>query len=295
MGKEGTVKVEVHPISLKSITPVVPKNENEKELLVEDLTHMECEGLLLQPWTLKSEAMAQEFLQERSNEWKGTMHRDLKRWTANSWAEVYNFRKEGRGMVARTDKLVDGKFSTSINPKDGHAVVDCIDPRERKVLEFVLPDLYLEKPSRVTLTVGNTIFGALFGIKKVNWGQVFQEVVGKLVSGLEKGNSSPINPYLFHLYHRFECLRKEEMQELEVAKQCLEYGVNLEAEAQLDAVEIDLKRESLSFAEQHKILATFPSSRRKKTYQVLEGRKPVRLYDSKAIAMTSFNFEDDPF
>ena len=68
MGKAGTVKVEVHLVSLKSVTLVVPKNEKKKELLVEDLIQMGCEGLLLQPWALKSEAMAQEFLQECSNE-----------------------------------------------------------------------------------------------------------------------------------------------------------------------------------------------------------------------------------
>ena len=68
----------------------------------------------------------------------------------------------------------------------------------------------------------------------------------KLVSGLEKGKSSPNSSYLFHLYHRFEFLRKEEMQELEIAKQCFEYGVNLEAKAQPDVIE----RESLSSEKQ---------------------------------------------
>ena len=71
-------------------------------------------------------------------------------------------------MAARTNKLVDDKFSTSINPKDGHTISDCIDPRERRVLEFVLPILYPKKPSPVTLMVGNTIFGALSGFRKVN-------------------------------------------------------------------------------------------------------------------------------
>ena len=198
-------------------------------------------------------------------------------------------------MAARTDKLISGKFSTSINPKDGHVVADCIAPRERRVLEFVLPILYLEKPSQVTLTVDNTIFGALFGIRKVNWEHVFQEVVGILVSELEKRKSSHMSPYLFHLYHRFECLREKEMQELEIVKQCLEYGISLEAEAQPDVVEIDSERESLSSAEQWKILATSPSSQRKQTYRVLEGRKPIQLPDWKAIAMISFNFEDHPF
>ena len=67
-----------------------------------------------------------------------------------------------------TDKYVDGKFSIQINPKDGHAVAECIDPRERRVLEFVVSILYLEKPSRVIVTVGNTIFGALSGVRKVS-------------------------------------------------------------------------------------------------------------------------------
>ena len=96
------------------------------------------------------------------------------------------------------------------------------------------------------MMVGNTIFGALSGVRKVSWGQVIQEVVGKLVSALEKEKPSPISPYLFHLYHRNECLRGEEMDMLELAKYCLEYGVSPEAQVQPNVVEIDLKRESLS-------------------------------------------------
>ena len=67
------------------------------------------------------------------------------------------------------DKFVEGKFSTQINPKDEHVVVDCIDPRERRVLEFIIPILYSEKPTWITMTVANTIFGALFGVRKVSW------------------------------------------------------------------------------------------------------------------------------
>ena len=61
------------------------------------------------------------------------------------------------------------------------------------MLEFVVPIMYPEKPSRVILTVGNTIFGALSEVRKINWGQVLQEVVGKLFSTLEKGKPSPIS------------------------------------------------------------------------------------------------------
>ena len=62
MGKAGTVKIELHLVNLKSVIPVLPKDEKEKELLVEDLTRMGCEGLLVELWVLKSKAMAQEFL-----------------------------------------------------------------------------------------------------------------------------------------------------------------------------------------------------------------------------------------
>ena len=113
--------------------------------------------------------------------------------------------------AGRTGTWIDGKFKTSINPKDRHAVSDCIDPRERRILEFVVPILYPEKPSRVTKEIGNTIFGALSGEYKVSWGQVIHEVVDKLVSMLGKRKPTPISPYLFHLYSKFECLRKEEI------------------------------------------------------------------------------------
>ena len=75
-----------------------------------------------------------------------------------------------------------------------------------------------------------------------------QELVGKLVSRLEKGKPSSINPYLFHLYHRFECLRGEELEVLETAKYMLEFGVNPEVEMQPDTVDLDSDQESLSSA-----------------------------------------------
>ena len=152
-------------------------------------------------------------------------------------------------MAGRIDKLVDGKFRTSINPKDGYTIAKCVDLREKRVLEFIVPILYPEKPGKITLIVDNTIFGALSKIRKVNWEQVLHEVVDKLVSGLEKGKPAPISPYLFHLYNRFKRLREDEMQQIEIAKECLEHDVGLEVETQPDVVEIETDRESPRFAE----------------------------------------------
>ena len=125
------------------------------------------------------------------------------------------------------------------------------------------------------MTVGNTIFDAFSRLWKVSWGQVIQVVVRKLVSNLEEGKPSSISPYLFHLYHENECLREEEMDTLESTKCYIEYGVNPEAETQLDVVEIDSERESLNSVEQRKILVASLCSRKKFTYQLPKGKSPV--------------------
>ena len=78
-------------------------------------------------------------------------------------------------MAIRTNKLVDGKFSTSINAKDRHAVADCIDLRERRVLEFVLRILYPKKPSRVTLTMDNTILVLCLGLERLTSNRNFKK------------------------------------------------------------------------------------------------------------------------
>ena len=83
MARAGAVKVELHPVSLKSVIPVMPGKDEEKLQLVEDLTKMGCKCLLLEPWALKNKVMVQEFQRERSNQWEGTIRRDPKHWTAN--------------------------------------------------------------------------------------------------------------------------------------------------------------------------------------------------------------------
>ena len=209
--------------------------------------------------------------------------------------EVYGFWKEGCKLVGRTDRWIDSKFRSPINSKDGHAVDDCIDPRERRVLKFVVPILYPEKQNRVIKEVGNIVFGALSGEDKVNWRQVIQIVVGRLVANLEKRKASLISPYLFHLYSRNEGLKEEEIEELEIARKYLELGITPDAAGQLDVVEIDSERESLSPRKQQRILEGSPSSRRKSSYLSPEGKLPVRHPDWQTITMSSFDFEEDPF
>ena len=80
-------------------------------------------------------------------------------------------------MASRTDRFIDGKFFARINPKDGFAVSECKEVRARRVLEFLVLLLYPKKPTRVTITVGNTIFKALSRERLVDWGQVVKDIV----------------------------------------------------------------------------------------------------------------------
>ena len=235
--------------------------------------------------------MIQEFQALHSNEWEGTIRKDPEHWTSDMWADVYGFQKEGQMRSRRTGTWVDGKFKTIINPKDGHSVSDCIDPREKRVLEFVIPILYPEKPRRVTKEIGNTVFGALSGEYMVSWGQVIHEVVDKLILVLEKKKPTPVSPYLFHLYSKFECLRKEEIQQVEVAKECLELGIGSEVEPEV--VEVDSDRGSLSPEARQQIPGPSPCLPMKTTFRSPRKKSPVRNPDWKD--MSSLDLDDDPF
>ena len=68
MAGTSSVKVETRPVSLRSVPAIVPTNEEDKQELADDLTKMGCEGLLAEPWTMKSEAIVREFLHPRSNQ-----------------------------------------------------------------------------------------------------------------------------------------------------------------------------------------------------------------------------------
>jgi hypothetical protein len=58
-----------------------------------------------------------------------------------------------------------------------HTIEDCTDARHRHVLAFLVSILYSEKPNRIIVTMGNTIFGALNGGRKVNWARIIANLV----------------------------------------------------------------------------------------------------------------------
>ena len=160
------------PLTLRSVVPAIPKEPGERAYLEEDLTRIGCIGLLSKPWTVKDERMVKELTIGAPNQYKGTVRARSETWDAGKWRETYGFSAGGEGFASQTDKFIGGKFRNATNPKDGFAIADCEDSKAKRVLEFLIPILYLEKPTRVTVTVGNTIFGALLGERKVDLGIV---------------------------------------------------------------------------------------------------------------------------
>ena len=169
-------------VSLRNVTLAIPGNVFELGMLKSDLDDLGCAGLLERPWNLKNEDFIQQFVLIREgklerNMFDTTIRDRSEEWTAGVWREVYDFQPGGSGLANRTDLYIEGKFRNDADPKDGFSVRECRNPKEHKLLEFLIPIVHPDKPTRVTRTIGNTIFGALSGGRPVDWGKVFSELV----------------------------------------------------------------------------------------------------------------------
>ena len=82
-----------------------------------------------------------------------------------------------------------------VDPKDGYSVNDCRVDRNRRLFEFLIPIVHPDKPTRVTITIGNTIFGALDGGREVDWGVIFRDMIQRLAKGVGKPKPTPFVPF----------------------------------------------------------------------------------------------------
>ena len=177
------------------------------------------------------------------------------------WREAYGFKPEGYGWASQTDKYTVGQFSKSINPKDGYAVGDCEDFQAKQVLEFLIPILYLEKPTRVTVTVGNTVFGALLGDRPVDWGLLIYDVVTRMVGLVSKGKPTMVCPFIFHLYKERQVPQSAELVRYTLAMEMVKYDCTLDLEPNPERAPTP----SHSGSDQPQPTSTSERSRKKKT------------------------------
>ena len=73
------------------------------------------------------------------------------------------------------------KVRGDVDLKEGLHSSNCLNPREKRVLEFLMPILNPEKPKRISLTMANTLFDALSEVRPVNLGLLIHEVVGRAI------------------------------------------------------------------------------------------------------------------
>ena len=162
---------------------------------------MRCARLLERPWALKREELVWEMVQpERPNIFDRTIRDRPQLWTADLWRDTYSFPRGGSGLSNRMEGYHEGCFLHQVDPKDGYLVGDCRNDLQRRLLEFLVPIIHLDKPTRVTITIGNTIFGALDGGWEVDWGVIFRDMAHRLANGVGKPKPTSICSFLFHLY-----------------------------------------------------------------------------------------------
>ena len=112
---------------------------------------------------------------------------------------------------------MEGKFLHDVNPKDGFPVRKCRNDREHRVLEFLVPIVHPDKPTRVTRTLENTIFGALDGDRPIDWAKIFIDLVLRLVFGAGEIKPIPICSFLYHLYEKQGLLTEDEETDYKAA------------------------------------------------------------------------------
>ena len=79
-----------------------------------------------------------------------------------------------------------------------------------------MPILNPEKPKRISLTMANTLFGAMSGVQPVNWGLIIHEVVERALPNVGR-KPSFLSPFILHLYQHFDCITAEEEDLLAIA------------------------------------------------------------------------------
>ena len=154
----------------------------------------------------------------------------------------------GEGMATRTKWFVEGKFANPPHPKDGYPLPECKDPRARRMLEFVVPILYPEKPAREMVTIGNTIFGAYNGREKGGVALVMRDMVRRLLTGVGKSKPTPICLYLLHLYIVHDVVQVEDKKVYMVGESFMQHEVDPEEDEE-SAGSKSSQRESLNSRE----------------------------------------------
>ena len=147
--------------------------------------------------------------------------------------------------------------------------------QQRRLLEFLVPIVHLDKPTRVTIMIGNTIFGGLDAGREVDWGVVFQDLAHKLAKGVGKPKPTPVCLFLFHLYEGQRLLTADEELDYQMAKEMTRYQITLDLDS-WPGIDNDEVVPTPAPSPQPEPSLHTPNRRRKSTYRAPAGSPPVR-------------------
>lgn len=101
---------------------------------------------------MKNDEVIQELIFGAPNQYELTVRGRPEAWTKAIWAGVYGFAQGGLGLASRAEKFATKKFRNPPHAKEGYTVNDYRSDRDRRLLEFLIPLLYSEKPTQITMT-----------------------------------------------------------------------------------------------------------------------------------------------
>ena len=177
---------------------------------------------------LKNKDIVKELLTERSNMFDDTIQDRSEEWTVGVWREVYAFPIRGLGMAFRNDAYIDGKFFHIVDPKDGYPISDYRNARNHRLLEFIVPIIHPDKPTRITIMIENTIFGALDGGHPIELGKSLPGSSLETSSWDWKAKTDPNSPFLFYLYHSKDILTEQKEIDYNAAQELTDNKITTE-------------------------------------------------------------------
>ena len=100
----------------------------------------------------------------------------------------------------------------------------------------------------MTVTVGNTIFGAYTREREVDWALVIWDVVRRLLTGVDISKPTPICLYLLHLYIAHNVVQADDKKVYMVGESFMRHEVDPDEEEESSGSESS-KQESLTSKE----------------------------------------------
>lgn len=193
-------------VMARLISPVILYNPNPRQKVEDDLTTMGCLRFIRRPWNIQGKEMIEELIYGILNQYELTIRGRWKAWSPELRATVYFASSKGSGRAIQTNKYSADKLKNLANTKEGNAVGDSTNPWDQQILQFLISILYPEKPTRVTMTMANTFFGALDVWmnpmpRPVSSTGIIHSIVDKVAENLVGKKLSFVSPYLVLLCH----------------------------------------------------------------------------------------------